>query len=278
MKINEILEKTIIKLKEKNIEDATTKARRLLAFVLNEKKEYLITHNDCDLQTEQQKQFEQYINEIINGKPIQYILGYQEFMEINFFVNENVLIPQPDTEILVEKTIEIATKINQPQILDLCTGSGAIAISLSKNLQDAIITASDISIDAINIAKHNDTENKIQFIKSNLFENINEKFDILVSNPPYIKTEEIKTLSKEVQNEPFIALDGGEDGLYFYKEIIKNAHNYLKKNGYLCLEIGDDQRQDVIKLINKVKYYNEIKTYKDLAGNDRVIICKKINN
>lgn len=275
MKIKNILENARIKLNENKIEEATNKARRLLAFVLNEKKEYLIINAEKELTYEQQEKFEKYIDEIIEGKPIQYILGYQEFMGTNFKVNEHVLIPQPDTEILVEKTIEVAKTYQQPKILDMCTGSGAIAVSLSNHLSQAEISASDISEKALDIAMLNDRDNKINFIHSDLFESIKEKFDIIVSNPPYIKTKTIQTLSKEVQNEPHIALDGGEDGLYFYKVIIANAYNYLEKNGYLCLEIGEDQKQQVIDLINKGKNYYDIKTYKDLGENDRVIVCRK---
>ena len=227
-----------------------------------------------EISSENEKEYNKFIDEIIEGKPIQYILGYQEFMEINFKVTEDVLIPQPDTEILVEKTIEIAKTFERPKILDLCTGSGAIAISLSKLVPQAQITASDISEKALEVAKLNDENKKINFIHSDMFQNINEKFDIIVSNPPYIKTDVIKTLSKEVQIEPHIALDGGEDGLVFYKEIINNGYKYLNKKGYLCLEIGDDQKEAIVNLIKNSKNYTSIETYKDLAGHDRVITCQ----
>lgn len=229
-----------------------------------------------DLSKEEELTFFTYIDELSNGRPIQYIIGKQEFMGIDFLVNENVLIPQPDTEILVQEAIKIAQKINVPKILDLCTGSGAIIVALSKLVPNSKLYASDISVEALKVAKINSKNHKIKFIQSNLFENINDIFDIIVTNPPYIKTEEINILSKEVQNEPHLALDGGQDGLNFYKKIIKQANSYLKHNGYLCMEIGEDQKEEVLSLIKQEACYVNIKTYKDLSGNDRVITCKKI--
>ncbi len=275
MKIQEILNEAIFRLKENKIEEPINKAKRLLAFTLNVTKEYLLINYQEEIPKEKVKTYNENIEKLISGEPIQYIIGKQEFMGIEFIVNKNVLIPQPDTEILVEKSIEIAKTYEKPKILDLCTGSGAIAVSMGEIFPQAIIYASDISKEALLIAKTNDKSNKIKFIQSNMFENIVGKFDIIVSNPPYIKTEEIKKLSKEVQNEPNIALDGGKDGLQFYKKIIEQAHNYLNKNGYICLEIGEDQKEEVTKLIENNKNYKDIKTYKDLNKNDRVIIFKK---
>ena len=162
------------------------------------------------------------------------------------------------------------------RILDLCTGSGAIAISLSKILNTQVF-ASDVSTKALEVAEKNNVLNnsKVEFIESNLFEQINgEKFDIIVSNPPYIKNEEIKLLSKQVQNEPYIALAGGEDGLDFYRKIIDEAYKHINKNGYLCLEIGYDQKEDVENLLKENKNYSEIKTIQDFSGNDRCTIAK----
>lgn len=274
MKLKEVLEQAITKLKENNIEEWANKARRLLAFTLKVSKEYLIINDEVEIPENKIREYNENIEQLIDGKPIQYIIGKQEFMGIDFIVNENVLIPQPDTEILVEETIKLAKAIKNPQILDLCTGSGAIAVSIAKYVPNSKISASDISKKALEIAKINDRENKVKFIYSNLFENIKDKFDIIVSNPPYIKTEEIKTLSKEVQNEPMLALDGGQDGLYFYRKIIDQAHKYLNENGYLCLEIGEDQKEEVVDLIKQNGYYENVQCYKDLSGNNRVVICK----
>lgn len=273
MKIKEVLQKAILELKENGIEEATNLARMLLAFVLKKEKIYLVINQEEDVAKDKEDEFNKGVKRLLQGEPIQYIIGKQEFMGIDFVVDKRVLIPQPDTEILVEKVIEICKNLKEPNILDLCTGSGAIAVSLNKFLKEAKITASDISKETLEIAKINDKQGEIHFIESNLFENIEEKFDVIVSNPPYIKTEEIQTLSKEVQNEPHLALDGGQDGLKFYREIIKEAHKYLKPKGYLCLEIGEDQKEEVIELIKEAKKYTDIQIYKDLGGNDRVIIC-----
>lgn len=276
MKIKEALYACINNLKENNIDEAHSKARRLLAFTLNVPKEYLIINNEKELSKQDFEQYKNYITRLINGEPIQYIIGKQEFMGIEFNVNKDVLIPQPDTEILVEETIKIAKEYNKPKVLDLCTGSGAIAVSIKKYVPEAEVFASDISIKALQLAKINNIDNNINFIESNLFENINNEFDIIVSNPPYIRTEEIKSLSKEVQNEPLTALDGGQDGLDFYRDIIKQAHNYLKSNGKLCLEIGDEQKDAITQILKSNFNYTNIKYYKDLQGNDRVIIVEKM--
>jgi len=211
--------------------------------------------------------------------PIQYITNNQEFMKLNFYVDKNVLIPQPDTEILVEEVIEISKKINSKKILDLCTGSGAIGVSLAKYLPNCEITAVDISKKALQIAKKNaiinEVEKQITFISSDLFSNLeSQKFDIIVSNPPYIKRNDIENLEEQVKKEPLIALDGGEDGLDFYKKIIKEAHKYLVSEGYLCLEIGYNQKDEVIKLIEKEETFKNIYSKKDLYGIDRIIIAE----
>lgn len=275
MKIKEILQESIKQLKANEVEEPHAKARRLLAFTLEVPKEYLIINYDKEISKKQETIHKQYIKNLLEGEPIQYILGKQEFMGIEFAVNKDVLIPQPDTEILVEEVIKLLKQYKKPKILDLCTGSGAIAISISEKVSEAQIYASDISEKALAIARINDRSKKIKFILSDLFNNIEDKFDIIVSNPPYIKTHEIEKLSKEVQNEPILALDGGIDGLEFYRKIIGQASKYIKKNGYLCLEIGEEQKKQVKDIINNEKKYADIKEYKDLNKNDRVIICKK---
>lgn len=287
MKIKEVIELGKQVLIRNNIDDASLVARELLAHVLGQNKQYLVIHSDDELEEEYRSKFVDCINQIVSGKPLQYITHKQEFMGLNFFVDENVLIPQPDTEVLVEETIkkcilvaELRAEQSPIKILDLCTGSGAIAISLNyvlaqKNI-NAEIMASDISANALDIAKKNNESNNtsVKFAESNLFENIQKNdFDIIVSNPPYIKRKIIETLPCQVQAEPHIALDGGEDGLDFYKKIIDQACKYIK-NGYVLLEIGYDQKDEVEGLFRANGRYSEIETVKDLSNNDRCVIAR----
>ena len=279
MTIKELLNQGIIMLKNEEIDAPKNKARAILQHTLKKSREYLIIYDNMEVTKMQRDVFVRNIKRLIAGEPLQYITGVQEFMKMNFVVTKDVLIPQPDTEILVEEVIKIAGKMEKPYILDLCTGSGAIAVSLAKNLLNAKIVATDISKKALEIAKYNAKLNgvlrHIDFIESNLFDKIkNIKFDIIVSNPPYIATSEIKTLPKDVIQEPVIALDGGKDGLRFYREIYEKGFNYLNKEGYICAEIGYNQKEAVKKIIEQQKRYIEIYCKKDLCENDRVIVCK----
>ncbi len=279
MQIKEVMRKGMIKLKTNGIQEPNLKSRLLMQYILNRPREYLLVHDDKQLTLRQEVNYFKAIKKLLDGVPLQHITHRQEFMKLMFYVDENVLIPRPDTEILVEEVIKIAKKINAKKILDLCTGSGAIAISLAKYIEGSQITATDISRKALSIAKlnaaNNNVEDKITFVSSNLFQNIpEEKYDIIVSNPPYIKRKVIEKLDKEVKKEPIIALDGGNDGLEFYKKIVDNAYEYLKYKGYLCLEIGYDQKDEVTKLIENEGKYIDTYSKKDLYDNDRIIITK----
>ena len=279
MTIMDAIKKGMIELKNANLESPKLKARLLMQFLLNKPRQYVIVNDMQELETKTEKQYFQAIKLMREGVPLEHITHQKEFMKLNFFVDENVLIPRQDTEILVEEVIKISKRINAKKILDLCTGSGAIAVSLAKYIPESEITAIDISSNALKIAKKNaitnEVENQITFINSNMFENLsNEKFDIIVSNPPYIKTEEIKELDAEVQKEPQIALDGGKDGLDFYRKIIKDGYQYLKYGGYICLEIGYDQKIDVIELIENEEKFENTYTKKDLYDNDRIIVTR----
>lgn len=283
MKIKEALKKANQILIQNNIDEVFLKSRILLAHILNVEKEYLIIHDDEVLLSLQENEFFEKVNKLCSGVPIQYLTNSQEFMGFNFYVDKNVLIPQPDTEILVENVISIIKNLQKScqkeiTVLDLCTGSGIIGVCLKKHLQNVNVLSSDISSNALEIAKKNaNLQNvKIDFIKSDLFENIDEKFDVIVSNPPYIKTDKINELSKEVKNEPRLALDGGQDGLDFYRKIIKESTNFFRKTGYLALEIGYDQKEAVENLFKNFKY-KEIKIFKDLSDIERVIIGKYEN-
>lgn len=277
MTIKQAITKGMIMLKSNNVESPKLKARLLLQYVLDKPRQYIIVYDNKEIDKQQQWQYFVNIEKLTKGIPLQHITHRQEFMKMDFFVDENVLIPRPDTEILVEEVIKIAQKYNSPRILDLCTGSGAIAISLKKFVPNADITAVDISEKALEIAQKNakKLETKINFLKSDLFDKLdNKKFDIIVSNPPYIRKDEIKKLSEEVQKEPKIALDGGEDGLDFYRIIAEQAINYLKTGSFLCFEIGYNQKNDVIKIIEDEQNYKNIYCKKDLYGNDRIIITQ----
>ena len=279
MTIMDAIKKGMIELKNENIESPKLKSRLLMQFILNKPRQYVIVNDMQELNLAEQKKYFDLIAKLKCGFPLEYITHQKEFMKLNFFVNENVLIPRQDTEILVEEVISIAKNINANKILDMCTGSGAIAVSLAKYLPQTEIVAVDISSDALKIAKknaiNNEVENQITFINSDLFVNLNEeKFDIIVSNPPYIKRNVIEYLDKEVKKEPHIALDGGDDGLYFYKKIISESYQYLKYKGYLCLEIGFDQKIDVIELIENEEKFENIYSKKDLYDNDRIIIAR----
>ncbi|OKZ57498.1 MAG: protein-(glutamine-N5) methyltransferase, release factor-specific [Clostridium sp. 26_21] len=277
MTIKQAITKGMIMLKSNNVESPKLKARLLLQYVLDKPRQYIIVYDNKEIDKQQQWQYFVNIEKLTKGVPLQHITHRQEFMKMDFFVDENVLIPRPDTEILVEEVIKIAQKYNSPRILDLCTGSGAIAISLKKFVPNADITAVDISEKALEIAQKNakKLETKINFLKSDLFDKLdNKKFDIIVSNPPYIRKDEIKKLSEEVQKEPKIALDGGEDGLDFYRIITEQAINYLKTGSFLCFEIGYNQKNDVIKIIEDDQNYKNTYCKKDLYGNDRIIITQ----
>lgn len=280
MKIEELLREGKKVLEKNNIEEASIISRSLLQYVLKIDRNKLVINKDEEVENNKENEYIGYIKEVAAGKPVQYITNKQEFMGLSFFVDENVLIPQPDTEILVEEAIKYANQIKENvEILDMCTGSGCIGVALAKHVKNAKVTLVDISTKALEVAKKNAKENevkeKVNFIQSDMFENIKSKFDVIVSNPPYIKTKVINELDLQVQNEPHLALDGGENGLKFYEILINEAPKYLKENGKIFLEIGYDQKKEVEKLARNSKLYKEIETVKDLANNDRVIELKR---
>lgn len=279
MKIREAMNRGMIALKSNQIENPNLKARLLMQYILNKDRQYLLVYDQKELTKKQETSYFQELEKLKSGIPLQHITHQQEFMKMTFYVNEDVLIPRPDTEVLVEEVIQIANRINAKKILDLCTGSGVIAVSLAKHIKNSEITAVDISEHALNVAelnaKMNGVERQIAFLESDLLQDIpKEKYDIIVSNPPYIKKAIIKHLEREVQKEPRIALDGGYDGLKFYRKIIDKAHEYLKYGGYLCFEIGYDQKEEVMELIQKNGRYIDTYCKKDFYDNDRIIITK----
>ena len=279
MNIREYRIKTKQQLNHKGIQDAARNVDRILMKQLGLSKMELTIGEGKELTNMQKEQLDTDINLLLQHIPVQYIVQEQEFMKLPFYVNEHVLIPQPDTEILVETIVEqYAGK--DVTILDLCTGSGAIAISIAHYLPKANIVATDISQDALEVAKRNATTlqvaDRIQFYQADIWEGLPaQKWDVIVSNPPYIETAVIPTLALEVQKEPHIALDGGIDGLYFYRNIIIKAPQYLQEQGALYLEIGYNQKEAVEQIAIQTKQYTKIIHRKDLEGNDRVIECRR---
>lgn len=212
-----------------------------------------------------------------SGEPLQYIIGEWEFYGLTFEVNENCLCPRADTETVVELAIKLLPK--DAEFLELCTGSGCIPVSVCKKRSDVKGIATDLFPKTLDVAKRNAERNsvsdKIEFVLADVFDADRwqgRSFDAIISNPPYIPTNDIESLSKEVKREPIVALDGGEDGLDFYRAIIKDYKKYIKKNGYMILEIGYDQSEKIKALSIESGYSCEI--YKDLGGNDRVAVIK----
>lgn len=236
-----------------------------------DKSQYYLNSRE-EMEPERLQEYEVLLRKRAEHVPLQYITGSQEFMGLEFKVNSQVLIPRQDTETLVEE----ALKVLEPgmSVLDLCTGSGCIIVSLLKHKEGLIGTASDISKQSILVAKENAKQNQVEaeFISSDLFKSITGTFDMIISNPPYIPTDVINGLMPEVKNfEPMAALDGKEDGLYFYREIVREAGKYLNSNGYLYFEIGHDQGGRVAAIMEDSGYRN-VRVVKDLAGNDRVVM------
>ena len=268
---NDLLIYAVKEFENVGIEEASVEARNILLYTFNiSLLDFSLNRNKELGAKEKIEKFLSFVEERKKRKPFQYIINKQNFYGLDFYVDENVLIPRFDTEVLVEKILK-DNKDNNLQVLDLCTGSGAIAISLKKLGEYKSVKALDISEKALDIAKKNSSLNEttIDFICSDMFEKINGKFDIIVSNPPYIPSRDIEDLSLEVKDyEPKLALDGLEDGLYFYRIIAKEAKAYLKENGKIYLEIGYNQAKDIREIF---KEYNKIEVYKDLAGKDRVV-------
>lgn len=280
MKIVDVLTNAEKVLKDNGIINSFYEARSLLEFVLHKSKEWIMVHIDEDIDTEYNILLESLLKKRIEGTPLQYIIGMCGFMGSEFFVNESVLIPRADTEVWVEKVIDLIRYEKSAKVLDLCTGSGCIAISLKKALAEVSLYALDISDEALKTAKKNAEYNNVEvtFLKSDLFESLSGmKFDVIVSNPPYIPDSDIKELDKEVLNEPYIALAGGNDGLDFYRRITDNAGAFLNDNGFLVFEFGYNQSEQVIEILNE-NNFEVVNIIKDYSGNIRAVISKKGKN
>ncbi len=244
---------------------------------------YIHINLNKELSNEEYDLFLSMIKDRINGRPVAYIVGNREFMGLDFFVKEGVLIPRSDTEALVEEIIELCKNKDKVEILDIGTGSGAITVSLAKYIEKSTVKSLDISDIPLEVGKknaiNNGVDNKIEFIKSDLFSSIkdkNIKFDVIVSNPPYIPKKDMDTLHTQVKDyEPYNALEGGIDGLDFYRDITEQSKCYLKEDGILAYEVGHDQAKDVSEIM-KDNGYTKIYTKKDIQGIDRVVIGFKL--
>ena len=271
MKYQELYQWGVSELEQVSIEEATLDARLLLEEVCGTDRNYLLVHGDEVVSEEQRESYVNYISRRKCHEPLQQITGYQEFMGLRFQVSPKVLIPRQDTETLTEEVMRFLH--DRMSILDMCTGSGCILLSLLRYSNDCVGVGCDISEDAVHLARENAKELKLtaEFVQSDLFEKVEGKFDIIVSNPPYIPTSVIPTLMEEVREyEPHLALDGSEDGLDFYRRIISQAGNYLYSGGMLFFEIGCEQAAEVKALMEDVGY-REVTVCRDLAGLDRVV-------
>lgn len=273
MKIKEALIEGRDFLKNLEYTDPIYETRKILGEILERDLSYLVSHDNEELPASVERKYFDILKKRQEGLPLQYILGREDFYGRTFTVLEGVLIPRQDTEISVEVILKILKNNNIKNLLEIGCGSGIVSITLDLETKGQVgITAVDISPQAIkntNINKNNLNSN-IKILESDLFDEINEKFDLIYSNPPYIKSHEIENLQVEVRDhEPRLALDGGSDGLYFYRKIIKDAPNFLNSHGYLVFEIGYDEAEDISSIM---KENFDTKIYKDLNSLDRVVV------
>lgn len=280
--IEKVLKMAVERLSAEKIENPRLDAEILLAHVLNCRRLTLYVDSERILPLGTVLKFNELINQRLKRIPVAYLIGKKEFMGLTFFVNENVLIPRPETEILTEIVGGYLRGLEKEvKFLDLGTGSGAIAISILKFVKKSRAEAVDISEKALEVAKINserfNVDDRIKFNLGNLFEPVEGKFDAIISNPPYIPTLELEKLQKEVKIEPKTALDGGNDGLEFYRRIISESPRFLVEGGILAVEIGINQSLEVKKLF-EANNFSEINIINDLAGIERVIIGKNGGN
>lgn len=249
---------------------------RILEKYLNYKKIDIFLNSKKEIEKEIEEKILKDYKLYENGMPLQYIIGKWNFYGRDFYVGENVLIPRYETEILIENILKISNHEKISKILEIGIGTGIISITLGSEIKNTEILGVDISDEALKLANKNrelHNMDNIKFIKSDLYEKVEGKFDLIVSNPPYINREDMKKLDKKLSYEPELALFGGEDGLDFYRDIIKDSNRYLNKGGYIAFEIGYDQRESIIDLLEK-NNFTEIKAIKDYNGFDRCIIGK----
>ena len=279
MNYQQILNKASNQLQLKNLHSPKLDSELILAKTLNVCREEILLNLNKKICKSDLNRFNYYLNMRSNHKPIAHIVNYKYFWKYNFFVDRNVLIPRPETELIIEKIIEILPLSSNKNILDIGTGSGCIAISLIKERPDCRITAIDKSKKALKVAKKNaemhQVRKKVNFINIDVDKYFASKYDLIVSNPPYIKHSELISLDKDVKlNEPKLALSGGSSGLEIFFKVINKCKIILKNNGKLFLEIGHKQGKELSKYLN-LNGFNQTKIYKDLSGKDRCLVSTK---
>jgi len=281
MKALDLLRTSKELLARSSIEDAAREAELIIAHCLTIDRATLYRDNP-EISGDLMEKIDEILNRRAEREPLQYILGYEEFLGLKIKVGRGVLIPRPETELLAEETVKVISnfkfQISNFKILDLCTGSGCLALSLARDFRDAQVCGTDISATAIQYAQENAALNgitNITFIKGSLFEPVKGlTFDLIVSNPPYIRSTDIKDLQPEIRDwEPQDALNGGKDGLDYYRFIISAARNYLNEGGYLMLEVGINQA-DSVKGMAEDTGLKDIRLIKDYAGIDRILVTK----
>ena len=280
MNISEILNKATEILHESGIAEPRREANSLLAFALEKDKTFLIAHSEYELSSEEKSKFENFLTRRANREPFQYITGKQEFYGLDFIVTKDVLIPRPETELIVESAIEILKNIENPRFCEVGAGSGCISVSILHENTSATAIALDISEKALTLARKNaekhHVSDRLELKISDVFDNLKaEKFDLIVSNPPYIDAEDFADLQREVRDfEPQFALTDGKDGLSIIEEIIKTAPNFLKSEGFLLMEIGFNQSIKVCEMFSP-NLWQSIEFLPDLQGIPRMLKAEK---
>jgi len=266
------------RLYEAGVANPALDSQLILCHVLGTNRLKLLVYDEIELTKEQQECYDKLLKERCQFVPVAYIIGRKEFYGLNLYVTKGVLVPRPETEFVVEEALKAASKIANPVIADLCCGSGAISVAFAVNNQEAKVYSTEISDVACEVARKNihvhGVQDRVLLFQGDLWEPLEQRnireLDIIVSNPPYIPSKELKNLPNDVKKEPQIALDGGFDGLEFYRRIISKAPEYLKPGGRVIFEIGWNQAQDVKYLLEK-EGFKEIQVRKDYAGFDRVV-------
>lgn len=277
LNISEVLELAKTKLLEADKEEYLVDAEWILTDILEVNRTHLQLYPKVELSEAQYDKFMSFLERRLTGEPIQYILGNQSFYGYELFVDKRVLIPRFETEELVEIAVSLIKSTRMTKIMDLCSGSGCIGLATLMECSDTICTFVDLSSDALEVVDINRKKLGVAersiLVQGDLFENVADcDYDMILSNPPYIRKEIVGTLSEEVSGyEPIMALDGGDDGLDFYRRIANESQRYLTDNGILMMEIGHDQMEDVLELMN-LNGYVDVKGYKDLSGNDRIVV------